>query len=75
MQIEKPNHIYAILMAKGLTCQSWAVSHGYKPRTVQMYINRFCPETGKKPQGEIGKKIMKDLSTTIEFNLLEKIDE
>ena len=74
VQIQNANHIYAALVANGMTCRSWALERGYNPRTVQMYIHRFAPNTGKKPKGKVGIRILRELSETIEFNLLEGIE-
>lgn len=75
MKIDNPNHMHAGLRAQGMTCRSWAISHGYHPRTVLDCIQKFAPCTGRKPQRPLSKQIMVDLSTTIGFDLLGDSDE
>jgi len=70
MQIEKANHIHAALLAKGMSCRSWAKSNGYKPRTVQKYVQWFAPDTGRKPKRKLAIEILTKLSKTIGFDLI-----
>ncbi|WP_299001685.1 hypothetical protein [uncultured Shewanella sp.] len=70
MQIEKANHIHAALLAQGMSCRSWAIENGYKPRTVQKYIQWFAPDTGRRPKRKLANSIMSDLSKTIGVQLL-----
>ena len=70
MQIEKVNHIYAALLAKGMSCRSWAKMNGYKARTVQKCVQWFAPETGRKPKRKLAREILTKLSVTIGFDLL-----
>ncbi len=69
MRIEKANHIHAALLAKGMSCRSWALSNGYNPRTVQKCVKLFAPETGRKPKTKLAKTIMHQLSVAIDFDL------
>ena len=75
MQIEKANHIHAALLLKGMSCRSWAISHGYNPRTVQKCIQWFAPNTGRKPKRKLANSIMNDLSETLGVQLVETRNE
>ena len=75
MNIRNANHIHAALRAQGLTCRSWAIDHGYHPRTVLACITAFAPDTKRKPIRPLSKQIMRDLSETIGCNLLGGDDE
>jgi hypothetical protein len=76
MEIENSNQIHAALVRQGLSCRSWALLHKYNPRTVQKCIQLFAPDTGCKPKwGKISKQILRDLSKTIEFDLVGESHE
>lgn len=75
MRIEKANHIHAALLAKGMSCRSWALSNGYNPRTVQKCVKIFAPATGHKPRTELSKMIMFRLSLAIDFDLVGASDD
>ncbi len=75
MRIEKANHIHAALLAKGMSCRSWALSNGYNPRTVQKCVKLFAPATGRKPRTELSKVIMLRLSLAIDFDLVGANDD
>jgi hypothetical protein len=70
MQIENANHIHAALVAKGLSCRSWAKANGYNPRTVQKCVQWFAPETGRKPKRKLAKGILTKLSKSIGYDLI-----
>ncbi len=71
MRIDNANHIHAALRAQGLTCRSWALAHGYHPRTVLHCIRLFSPDTGRKPKRPHAKEIVKALSLAIGFDLMQ----
>lgn len=70
MKIANANHIHAALRAQGLTCRSWALAHGYHPRTVLHCIQMFAPDTGRQPKRPHAKAIVEALSETIGCNLM-----
>ena len=65
MRIENANHMHAALVAKGMSCRSWAEDNGYNPRTVQKCIQQFAPDQGREPQRSLSKEIMDKLWLTI----------
>ncbi len=75
MQIEKANHIRAALLARGMSCRSWAYANGFKARTVQKCIQLFAPNTGRKPKRKLSIEIITKLSKTIEVDLLGEGNE
>ncbi|WP_036799739.1 hypothetical protein [Photobacterium marinum] len=70
MEIKTARQIHAVLMIQGESCRSWALKHGYKPRTVQKYVQWFAPETGRKPQRKTAIQIMTELSRTLGTDLV-----
>jgi len=70
MKIDNANHIHAALRAQGMTCRSWALTHGYHPRTVLNCIQMFAPDTGRKPKRPHAKEIIAALSASIGFDLI-----
>jgi gp16 family phage-associated protein len=75
MKIENANHIHASLRAQGLTSRSWAIEHGYHPRTVLDSIRMFAPCMKRKPKRPLSRQIIADLSATIDFDLLGVVDD
>lgn len=72
MKIENANHIHAALRAQGVTSRAWALAHDFHPRTVLHCIQMFAPDTGRKPKRPHAKAIIKALSKTIGFDLMEE---
>lgn len=70
MDIVTERDIKAALLQKGYSCRSWALEHGYSPRTVQKCIKHHAPEHGREFKGLKYLKIMKKLSTTLGCNLV-----
>ncbi|MBV7262595.1 hypothetical protein KCG43_11365 [Photobacterium sp. WH24] len=75
MEIETAYELQGALRAKAWTVRSWALAHGYNPRTVLHCINAFAPENKRTPQRELSIKIMRDLSNTLGVDLLRGSDE
>lgn len=75
MKIENANHIHAALRAQGITCRSWAIEHGYHPRTVLDSIRFFAPCMNRRPKRPLSRQIIADLSVTIGVDLLGADDE
>ena len=69
MDIVTARDIRAALMKIGFSCRSWALAHGYTPRTVQKCINTHAPEYETKIKGKEYRLIMQDLSLTLGVNL------
>lgn len=69
MKIRTARHIHAALIAQGYSCRSWALENGYNPRTVQLYIKMFAPDTKRRPKRELSKQIMNKLSQTLDVEL------
>lgn len=69
MKIRTAKHIHAALVAQGLSCRSWALDNEYNPRTVQLYIKLFAPDTKRKPKSELACEILRKLSLTVGVNL------
>jgi transposase len=69
MEIRSAEHIHAHLVAKGSSCRAWALDRGYNPRTVQAYVQKYAPDTGRSPQrdGTLAKKIMRELYEFIDY--------
>ena len=69
MDIVTERDIKAALLQKGYSCRSWALEHGYSPRTVQKCIKHHAPECGREFKGLKYLKIMEKLSMTLGFDL------
>lgn len=68
MKITSANHIHAHLMAQGLSCRAWALMMGYRPRTVQRYVQLYAPDQSRIPRsGSKAEKIMTDLYAYIGY--------
>lgn len=62
MEIRSAKHIRAHLVAKGSSCRAWALERGHNPRTVQLYVQMYAPDTNRLPRdGSLAAKIMKEL--------------
>ncbi len=62
MEIRSAKHIHAHLVAKGSSCRAWALSRDYNPRTVQLYVQMYAPDTNRLPRdGALADRIMKEL--------------
>ncbi|TBT34588.1 hypothetical protein D5E85_12935 [Vibrio parahaemolyticus] len=70
MDIVTARDIQAALLLKGYSCRSWAIAHGYYPRTVQKCIQRHAPEHNREIKGELYCEILRELSKTIGFELV-----
>ena len=70
MKIESAKHIHAHLVARGTSCRAWAIEHGYNPRTVQKYVQKYAPDTGCQPKrdGSLAVEIMRELYLFIEHD-------
>ncbi|PMN73801.1 hypothetical protein BCT27_01410 [Enterovibrio norvegicus] len=67
--------VQGALRSKRWTVRSWAIAHGYHPRTVLHCIERFAPEKEISPKRKLAKKIMHDLSETLGVDLAGCKDE
>lgn len=70
MKIVTARDIHAALIRKGFSCRSWALAHGYSPRTVQKCIKNHAPESNKKIIGVTYRQILCELSDTLGEDLI-----
>ncbi len=70
MSIVTALEIRAALLQQGFTCRSWALIHGFNPRTVQKCISTFKRSDSRKVRGIVSTRILYRLSQTLEVDLL-----
>ncbi|MGF1689322.1 hypothetical protein L4C36_22070 [Photobacterium japonica] len=75
MEIETAYQLQGALRSKAWTVRSWAIAHGYNPRTVLHCINTFAPEQRRLPKRRLSQSIMMDLSKTLSVPLMGANDE
>lgn len=56
--------IHSRLIAQGMTFRSWALRHGYNPRTVLLVVDRWAGRDSQ-PYGRTAFRILRDLSRDI----------
>ncbi|MGF1680190.1 hypothetical protein [Photobacterium minamisatsumaniensis] len=71
MEIETAYQLQGALRASAWTVRSWAIAHGYNPRTVLHCISTFAPDQKRLPKRRLSKAIMTDLSKTLSISLME----
>ncbi|KLV09598.1 hypothetical protein ABT56_00490 [Photobacterium aquae] len=75
MEIETAYQLQGALRANAWTVRSWAIAHGYNPRTVLHCISTFAPDQNRLPKRRLSKAIMADLSKTLSVPLMGGNDE
>ncbi|MGF1725667.1 hypothetical protein [Photobacterium nomapromontoriensis] len=70
MEIETAYQLQGALRAKAWTVRSWAIAHGYNPRTVLHCISTFAPHQHCLPKRRLSKAIMADLSIALSVSLM-----
>lgn len=68
------NQIRARLIEQELSFRSFALNHGYDPRTVTQTVDRWA-RSDTLPQGRIAFSIMRDLSIQIGSELIPGLIE
>lgn len=59
------NQILGALVTKGKTFTSFALERGFKPRSVQKFVDRYAG-TGKAPRGATFQRILQALDETLQ---------
>ncbi len=76
MEIRSAKHIHGHLVAKGSSCRAWAIERGYNPRTVQLYVQMYAPDTGRSPRPRsLAEEIMNALYEFIGYEQAQKSGE
>jgi hypothetical protein len=60
----KAKQVQARLVERGSSYRQFALSHGYKPRTVTQVVTRWAGKT-TQPNGRLSYAILRDLSRFI----------